>query len=257
MESLPRTEAPPPATDPASGPDAADDEHGAPHLADPRALQILSTEHWSLLTARSLVYNEAFSRASMFLTFLSASLVALGFLLGPAGRDFVYILIAILSLDIFVGVATLGRLQDSGIEEFFALQGMNRIRHAYLEMVPPLEPYFTTSHYDDPGSILQIYGATPQDPGLLLNMAHGFTTIPGMIGVLVSALTGALVAAIASALGGDVRTSMVAGLVGGVLAFLVMIAVMIRAFARVQGTFVPRFPAPDAAVRQPPGRRNT
>ena len=26
-------------------------------LSDPRALQILSTEHWSLLTARSLVYN--------------------------------------------------------------------------------------------------------------------------------------------------------------------------------------------------------
>ena len=37
---------------------------------DPRVLQILSTEHWGLLTARSLAYNEAFTRASMFLTFL-------------------------------------------------------------------------------------------------------------------------------------------------------------------------------------------
>ena len=56
------------------------DAPGPAHLADPRAITILTTEHWSLLTARSLVYNEAFSRGAMFFTFLSASLVALGFL---------------------------------------------------------------------------------------------------------------------------------------------------------------------------------
>ena len=32
-------------------------------LHDPRALQILGTEHWSLLSARSLAYDEAFTRA--------------------------------------------------------------------------------------------------------------------------------------------------------------------------------------------------
>lgn len=37
-------------------------------LDDPRVLQILTTEHWSLLSARSLAYNEAFTRAGMFLT---------------------------------------------------------------------------------------------------------------------------------------------------------------------------------------------
>ena len=50
-----------------------------PQLSDPRVITILSTEHWSLLTARSLVYNEMFTRGGMFLTLLSASLVALGF----------------------------------------------------------------------------------------------------------------------------------------------------------------------------------
>src|SRR5262245_42293950 len=55
------------------------DSLGPPHLADPRALMILTTEHWSLLTQRSLVYNEAFARSGMFLTFLTGSLVALGF----------------------------------------------------------------------------------------------------------------------------------------------------------------------------------
>lgn len=46
-------------------------------LDDPRAITLLTTEHWSLLSARSLAYNEAFVRAGMFLTFLSMSFVAL------------------------------------------------------------------------------------------------------------------------------------------------------------------------------------
>ncbi len=50
----------------------------------------------------------------MFLTFLSASLVALGFVYQGSGPDFVYILIAILALDLFVGLTTLGRLATRG-----------------------------------------------------------------------------------------------------------------------------------------------
>jgi len=40
-------------------------------------LQILSTEHWSLLASRSLAWNESFSRADMFLSTLSGAIVAL------------------------------------------------------------------------------------------------------------------------------------------------------------------------------------
>ncbi len=46
-------------------------------IDDPRTITLLTTEHWSLLSARSLAYNEAFVRADMFLTFLSTSFVAL------------------------------------------------------------------------------------------------------------------------------------------------------------------------------------
>lgn len=49
-------------------------------LSDPRAVQILATEHWSLLAGRSLVYNEAFTRGGMFLSFLSMSFVGLALL---------------------------------------------------------------------------------------------------------------------------------------------------------------------------------
>ena len=40
-------------------------------------LQILTTEHWSLLASRSLAWNESFTRASMFLSTLTGSIVAL------------------------------------------------------------------------------------------------------------------------------------------------------------------------------------
>ncbi|HTJ61558.1 MAG TPA: hypothetical protein VL333_10255, partial [Candidatus Saccharimonadales bacterium] len=40
-------------------------------------LQMLTTEHWSLLATRSMSWNEAFSRAAMFLSVLSGATVAL------------------------------------------------------------------------------------------------------------------------------------------------------------------------------------
>ena len=44
----------------------------------PDGATILATEHWSLLGTRSLIWNEAMSRTTVFLTVLSASIVALG-----------------------------------------------------------------------------------------------------------------------------------------------------------------------------------
>lgn len=255
MESLPRTEAPPPAAD---GDAPAEIAPGPPHLADPRALQILSTEHWSLLTSRSLAYNEFFARGAMFLTFLSASLVALGFVYQDGNPDFVMVLIPVLALDLFVGLATLGRLVSASSEEILAVQAMNRIRHAYLEMVPTLDPYISTSRYDDVGSVLSVYGAGPAQPGALLNVLHGFTTMPGMIGVLCAAIAGTLAGSIAVAAGGDTRLAVGLGIVVGVLFAAVLAALFSSVFQNLSRTMVARYPAPDAVdPSQPPGRRKT
>ena len=40
-------------------------------------LQILSTEHWSLIAARALTYQESLGRVSMFLGVLSGAVIAL------------------------------------------------------------------------------------------------------------------------------------------------------------------------------------
>ena len=49
----------------------------------PDAATILASEHWSVLSFRSLIWNEAMRRATVFLSVLSAAIITLAS--GPAG----------------------------------------------------------------------------------------------------------------------------------------------------------------------------
>jgi hypothetical protein len=186
----------------AAAPDAAlataEDGTG---IRDPRALQILSTEHWSLLTARSLVYNEAFSRAAMFMAFLSATLLVLGLISTASGFSDAFLIIAalLLGLDLFVGLATLGRINGAGSEDLLYLQGMNRLRNAYHDIVPGLEEYFITSKYDDFDSVVGFYGPGTEPGSTIGGLLHGLTTMPLLISVICCAL-GAMLSAVVTLL---------------------------------------------------------
>ncbi len=49
------------------------------------------------------------------------------------------------------------------VEDIRFLQAMNRVRHAYHEAVPGLEPYFMSGHHDDLAGVLAGYGADIAD----------------------------------------------------------------------------------------------
>ncbi|HEX5588982.1 MAG TPA: hypothetical protein VFX65_01665, partial [Candidatus Limnocylindrales bacterium] len=187
----------------------------------PRALQILSTEHWSLLTARSLAYNEAFSRAGMFLSFLSATLIVIGLMVASdAFTDAVLPVTALLlAVDLFVGLATIGRLANAGNEEFRALKGMNRIRHAYSEMVPGIERYFVTSIHDDGLGVLSNFGGT-QSTSTWLGIVYGLTTTVGMLMLVVGVIFAALLGVVAAGLGASVAGAIAVGLLGFLAIFV-------------------------------------
>ena len=214
-------------------------------LSDPRALTILTTEHWGLLTARSRVYNEAFSRGGMYLTFVSASLVALGFVSqGVSGPTLPWVVLAILALDLFVGLATLGRLVTATTEELRSLQAISRVRHAYLELVPTLELYELGPANDDLPSVLGAYGRSPTRvrPGILRAIAHGLTTMPGLVTALTSAVAGAMAAVLATVAGAAPLVALVVGVIGGALVMGVMFRQLVLQFAG-QGALLPaRFP---------------
>jgi hypothetical protein len=221
-------------------------------LADPRALQILSTEHWSLLATRSLAYNEAFSRAGMFLTFLSASLIVIGFVIGAQGLTgtVVPVALALLLADLFLGLATVGRILAASAEELQCVRGMNRIRHAYREMVPGLEPYFITSFHDDARGVLAAYGGGIQTKsGPVIEILHGLTTTPGMIATIDAMIVGAMGALIALGLGAGLGVALVLAVVGFVAAFAVFLVVGMRIAVPSQERAESRFPTPDRTPR--------
>ena len=97
-------------------------------------LQILTTEHWSLLSTRALSWNEAFSRATMFLSVLSGAVVALALVAEATafGEGFVTFALLILPVVLFVGVTTFMRLVAINHEDIGWVVGMNLLRHAYL-----------------------------------------------------------------------------------------------------------------------------
>lgn len=226
-------------------------------LDDPRALTILTTEHWSLLTARSLVYNEAFSRTAMFLTFLTGTLVALGFVSQGSGytSEFLVLAVILLGFDLFIGLATLGRLISVSAEDLRSLQAMNRLRHAYLEMVPTLDRYVSTSTHDSLEAVLSTYGPAAganlaaTGPSPIVGVAHALTTTVGMVGVISAAVGGALGAALALFFGASAGLSVIAG----VVAFLVLLglisAMAARSFADVERSLEVRFPPPSRPDR--------
>jgi hypothetical protein len=186
----------------------------------------------------------------MFLTLLSASLVALGFVYqgSGGGPEFLAVVVAVLALDLFVGLATLGRIMGASAEEFRALQATARIRHAYLEIAPFVAPYLSTATSDEPDSVLEIYG---QDLGgevsMLLNLGHGLTTMPGMIAALVAALVGGLVGSIGVALGGSAGLALLLGIGAGIVALLVSMAWGIRTFSNLNRFSEVRFPRTPSA----------
>ena len=213
-------------------------------LTGPHALQILTTEHWSLLAARSLGYTEAMSRASLFIAALSGAVIALA-LVGQAtdfGNGFVAFALVLLPVVYFLGVSTFARLGQVNYEDAVWMQGMNRIRHAYLELAPELEPYFVTSPYDDEEGILQslVAARPPMSP------LQPFFAIPGVVAVIDSVVAGAI-AGIA-ALGLDLG-------VGGALA---LGGAVVPDLARVvRGVGAARDRAPHCSARRAlPGARS-
>jgi hypothetical protein len=119
---------------------------------------------------------------------MSATAVALA-LVGQAtsfGPQFVAFALVMLPVALFVGLATYTRLDEVNTEDMIWVAGMNRIRHAYLEMGPGLAPYFITGSTDDPAGVETSFGI--HRPGSVF--AHWLVTMPGMVAVLDGVLAG-------------------------------------------------------------------
>ncbi len=210
-------------------------------------LQILSTEHWSLLASRSLAWNESFSRASMYLSTLSGAMVALALVAGldKVGDAFFLFAMVLLPVVLFIGIGTLLRLGFSNYHDAMCVIGMNRIRGAYLEIAPDLAPYFVMSPHDDAAGIA-VTMAVPPFRGLW-TFILGAT--PFLVMVLNAVVAGAILAIVALRMGATVAVVLLVALGG----FLVVLAAESRSgrrnMERVRSDAQALFPSPDANDR--------
>jgi hypothetical protein len=219
------------------GPDAS------PPVTDAVRVQILATEHWSLLATRQLAWTEAFSRASLFLTVLSASVVALA-LVAQTGSDRDLTLFALLLLPVvlLLGVATFFRLSAINQMDERLLVGMNRLRRGYLDIAPDLEPYFITGSHDDAAGLART-------TGLDGTFRRAFplqvlVSTPVVIGVLDGVIGGVLAGVVAQGAGLSSGPAVGAGVLSG-LALVGLLALLpARQLSEWSKTDQPRFSSP-------------
>jgi hypothetical protein len=202
--------------------------------------QFLTTEHWSLLATRSMTWNEIFSRTGTYLTVLSATVIALSLVANATGfgQDFRTLALLILPVVLLVGLGTYFRLIEADIEDAWLVIGMNRLRHAYLELAPELEPYLVAGHHDDQPGMLQTYSFRSR-----VGPTHWLSGSPVVVGIINAVVTGVLTAVVCQALGAGVVLRTVAGVLAALATAALLGATGYRKVHRVSRDYRPRFPS--------------
>jgi hypothetical protein len=215
------------------------------HPLGPHAAQVLGTEHWSLIAARSLIWNEAQSRATVFLTVLSAATIALALLADATGFGAQTTTLALVLLPVvfLLGLAAYARLVQINTEEFQLVLAMNRLRHAYLEIEPGLERYLTTGSHDDERGVIATYMYALGRPSRQWLWVHFLVNTPTIVATVDAALAAAIVVLLLQAAEAP-RAALVAG---GAVAFLVVWGVLFGLQLQTLRPLrdqTPRFPTP-------------
>jgi hypothetical protein len=216
-------------------------------MAEPDRQEILTaltTEHFGLAGARAQTTGESSSRAALYISAVSSTLVALGFIgqITEVGDAFdVFALTALPTLYV-LGLFTFIRVVENGVEDMMLGRAINRIRNYYLELAGENRRYFMLSGHDDAMGVMQ-------NMGVALERRQQFFTTGSMVAVINSVVGGAAVAIAVGAVT-DASLGLCAGLGG--LAAIVSLARLLRIENRMyheMGGFTESlFPSPDAAA---------
>lgn len=202
-------------------------------------VQMLATEHWSLLATRGTTWSEVMSRISIHLTVTSAALVVLALVAQASGfgTPFRVLSVGLASAVLVLGTLTGLRVMNASHDDAALIVGMNRLRAAYTEIDPGLSRYLVTSVHDDQAGVIGTYTMGIRR-GVLSHVLASTSMFMNVVNTIVAGTLGALVA---DAAGADVAATTVAGVVTGSAYLAVMLEVGRRTFSRAPGE--PRFPS--------------
>jgi hypothetical protein len=182
------------------------------------------------------------------LAILSGAVIALA-LVAQAdgfGPTAISIAIPVLCVVLLAGVVTVGRLIRLNSDDFRWVIGMNRIRHAYIEMHPDLPAYFVASPYDDLAGALQTLGierSTTASAGVG-SLLHLVQTLPGMVALVVACVAAAIGAPVGLALRGSLFEVSLAATIGFALVIVLMGIWAGQAVRQGAPILASRFPSP-------------
>ena len=229
---------------PDPSPPTSDDPSGADALTDAqRALraQLLATEHWSLLASRSTTQGEVLTRIAIFLTVVSAGLIGLG-ILGNATQFrgwFGVAALAVLFLLLLLGLITMLRAYNTATEDLMYVVAMTRLRAAYLDLDPSLEPYLMMSPFDDMhGAEVTYHTFFPRPVTQILGSSMM------IISVVTAAVAGLFAGGVTVSFDAPVGVAVAVGVVVGIGAFVWMLRRGYGMYRRVWKEHTPLHPSP-------------
>ena len=207
----------------------------------PLMLQALTTEHFTLQGARSVIISEVNSRATIYLSAVSSTVVALAFVTTLSQsqelvRAFALVLLPVLC---FMGIVTKSRLEQLSFADFQYQRAINRIRHAYVDVAPEAARYLTLSIHDDVRGVAQT--AMYQE-----GRRMGVLTAAQMISVINSVIIGLIIAIAFRWLSGTGGLrSLLIGVVAGVIVSVIDFRMGEARWKGYVDAFEVRFPSPE------------
>ena len=205
----------------------------------PGFLQALTTEHFTLQTARAITVNESNGRTALYLGALSSALIALALVAQRSGPGEVLVVFALTVLPavLFLGLVTYVRVLQSLIEDLIYARAINRIRHYYTEIDPARARYFLLTGRDDVRGALTNMCVSDSWTQLLFTLPTAVAVINSLLG----GVTGALAVVVTTSAPPAPAALSGAGLGAAILGL--QLAWQIHRFARMKATVETLFPS--------------
>jgi hypothetical protein len=216
---------------------------------DQEFLLALTTEHFTLQTARAVAVNESNGRTALYIGALSSTLVALALVAqrSPLGEVFFVVALTVLPALFFLGLVTFVRVLQSSVEDMIYARAINRIRHYYTEIDPARAHYFLLSGRDDVRGALANMCLRDSWTQFLFTLPSAVAVINGLLGGVTVALV------VATVVGLPLPATVLSGMVSGTAILVVHVAFQVRRFARMRAAVAARFPSqePHPAAARP------
>lgn len=203
----------------------------------------MTTEHFTLQSARGIINYEIMARVNSYFTILSSIMIASAFLaqLSIDNQIFqVYYSIAI-PISIVLGISTFSRLMELGAVDTAYIKAINRIRHFYTEAAPEMREYMVMPPFDDPISAGKYGGYQLSFKGAMLSAANSVGVVNSIVATVFLGII----------LGNFQLFNMTQGAFIGIGAFIVIYILQVRIALWIQRSDVPkeylevRFPPPE------------